>query len=238
MSRLPLASLLVLSCLAACAPAAAPRVSVTQLAEAPTYYPHPTGARWRYLAEGEPQDAAPLVQGVEGPTLVEGRPLVAWRRVGRGFETRTFRDYRGDGVFVPRIAGPGYVTTITPPLQEWPRAGTLAVGSSWGGEAVATITFTEADEQETLRLRYRYEVVDERPVTTTAGTFTVFVVASESRSVGPDGRTREELRQEVWFTPFVGEVRTDTGLVLTDTNLPLGDAAAPDGAVAPETETP
>ena len=85
-----------------------------------------------------------------------------------------------------------------------------------------------------MRLEYRYEVVDLRPVTTTAGTFEVFVVAFESRSVAPSGETLEELRQELWFAPFVGEIRTATGLVLTETNLPLADAAVPDGVVAPE----
>lgn len=234
MSRFLYAPLL-LALLAACAPAAAPRVSVTQLTEAPTYYPHPTGAVWRYLAEGEPQDAAPLAQGVEGPTIVEGRPLVAWRTAGRGVETRTYRDYRETGVYIPRETGPGYITTITPPIQEWPRAGTLRVGLSWGGEATATVAFTEASEQETVRLEYRYEVVDLRPVTTTAGTFEVYVVAFESRSLSPSGETQEELRQEIWFTPFVGEIRTETGLVLLETNLPLTDAAVPDGVVAPET---
>ena len=222
---------LLLALLAACAPAAAPRVSVTQLTEAPTYYPHPTGAVWRYLAEGEPQNAAPLSEGVEGPTIVEGRSLVAWRTAGRGVEARTYRDYRETGVFVPRVSGPGYVTTITPPIQEWPRAGTLRVGLSWGGEATSVVRFTEADEEQTVRLEYRYEVVDFRPVTTTAGTFEVYVVAFESRSVAPSGETLEELRQELWFTPFVGEIRTETGLVLLETNLPLTNAVVPDGTV-------
>ena len=213
----PLAACLIL--LAACAPAPAERVSVVQATEPPTYYPHPTGALWRYLPEGEAQGAPALVQRVEGPTVVDGERLTAWRTTGRGLETRTYRQYREDGVFIPRETGPGYVTTISPPIREWPRAGTLRVGSSWGGEAVATVTFTDADEQEVVRLTYRYEVVDRRRVETSAGAFDVFVVAFESRSYGAEGQTEETLRQELWFTPFVGEIRTDSGLFLVASNL-------------------
>lgn len=220
--------LAILSLLAACAPAPAERVSVVQTTRPPTYYPHPTGAFWRYLPEGEAEDVPALVQQVEGPTVIGGERLTAWRATGRGLETRTYRDYRESGVYIARETGPGYVTTISPPIREWPQAGTLRVGSSWGGEAVATVTFTEADAQEEVRLEYRFEVVDERSIETTAGAFEVFVIAFESRSYGPDRQTEETLRQEVWFTPFVGEVRTDNGLVLVETNVsPDADGSTP-----------
>lgn len=205
--------------LAACAPAPAERVSVVQATEPPTYYPHPTGAVWRYLPEGEAEDAPALVQQVEGPTVIGGERLTAWRTTGRGLEAHTYRDYRRGGVYIARETGPGYVTTISPPIREWPQAGTLQIGSSWGGEAVATVTFTEADEQEQVRLEYRFEVVDRRPVRTTAGSFDVFVIAFESRSHGPGRQAEEALRQELWFAPFVGEVRTDNGLFLVETNM-------------------
>ena len=205
--------------LAACAPAPASRVSVTQPTEPSSYYPHTTGAVWRYLPEGEAEDAPALEQRVLGPTVIGGERLTEWRTTGRGLETRTYRSYNKTGVYIPRETGPGYVTTITPPIREWPRAGTLTVGSSWGGEAVATVSFTEADAQEEVRLEYRFEVVDRRPVETPAGTFDVFVIAFESRSVGPGGSAEETLRQEVWFEPFVGEVRTDNGLFLIGSNV-------------------
>ena len=230
----PLYALAVCLGLAACAPAPAARLSVAQLSEAPTYYPHPTGAVWSYLPEGEAENAPVLVQRAEGPTLIDGRTLTAWHATGRGFDTRTYRDYRGDGVFIPRETGPGYVTTITPAIREWPRERTLKVGSSWGGEATATINFTDAGKREKVRLEYRYEVVDKRPVTTPAGTFEVFVVSFESRSYGESGETQEVLRQEVWFAPFIGEVKTDTGLFLLQTNLLPEDAAPVGPAAAPE----
>ncbi len=218
--------------LAACAPAPAARVSVVQPTEPPTYYPHATGSAWRYLPEGEAEDAPALEHRVLGPTVIGGERLTEWRATGRGLETRTYRIYDETGVYIPRETGPGYVTTISPPIREWPRAGTLNVGSSWGGDAVATVTFTEADAREEVRLEYRFEVVDRRPVETPAGTFDVFVIAFESRSVGPEQGTGETLRQEVWFEPFIGEIRTDNALFLLETNVSAADVTAPE---TPET---
>lgn len=214
-----LVALAFCSFLAACAPVPVERVGVLQRSAPPTFYPHPTGAFWRYLAEGEARNAPALVQQVEGPTVIDGERLTAWRTTGRGLETRTYRDYRESGVYLVREAGPGYVTTISPPVHEWPRAGTLRVGARWGGQAVATVTFTEAGVAEEVRLEYGYEVVDQRPVETAAGAFEVFVVAFESRAFDTEGETLETLRQELWFAPFIGEVRTDTGLFLVESNL-------------------
>jgi len=207
--------------LAACAPSPEERVDVVQFAEPAAFYPHQTGAVWSYLAEGEPRSARPLYQRVEGPTVVDGERFVAWRTVGRGLDTRTYRVYRPEGVFIAREAGPGYVTTLEPPIQEWPAPDELVMGASWGAQARATVRFPEAGEARSFRFDYRYDVVDERRVTVEAGTFEVFVVAFESRSFDEEGNVEETLRQEVWFAPFVGEVRTDTGLYLVDTNFSL-----------------
>lgn len=217
---------LALAALAACAPAPAPRTQVTQQAAPATFYPRQTGAEWRFLPEGERRDAPPVVQRVEGPTVVDGTRLVAWRTAGRGLDLRTYRDYRPEGVFIAREEGPGYVTTTAPPIQEWPAEGTLSVGSSWGGRTTATVRFTGAQETRTFGLEYRFEVVDRRTVTVDAGTFDVFVVAFESASLGPGGEALETLRQEVWFAPFVGEVRTDGGLFLVSTNVGAASEAS------------
>jgi hypothetical protein len=218
------AAWLLLALLSACAPAPAPRTQVVQSAQPATYYPRQTGAAWHFLPEGERRDAPPLVRRVEGPTIVDGARLVAWHTFGRGLDVRTYRDYRPEGVFIVREEGPGYVTTTSPPIQEWPAEGTLAVGLSWGGRARATVQFTDARETRHFELTYRFEVVDRRTVTVDAGTFEVFVIALESASLGPGGETLETLRQEVWFTPFVGEVRTDSGLFLVSRTLEAAPA--------------
>lgn len=220
-------SLVVLILLSACAPAPTERVQVVQPTEPPSYYPHGTGSLWRYLPEGEAEDAQALVQLVQGPTIIEGSRLIAWRTTGRGLETQTYRDYREDGVYLMRESGPGYTTTLSPGVREWPRAGTLRVGSSWGGATTATIIFSDVNKVQPLRLEYRYTVVDKRPVETTAGAFEVFVIAFESTSFGENGRAQETLRQEIWFEPFVGEVRGEHGLFLVETNVPRRGTPAP-----------
>ena len=215
--------------LGACAPAPeVGRVEVAQLANAPSFYPQETGATWTYLPAGSPLNAVPAFQQVEGPTLIDGERWIAWRLVGRGLNVRSFKQYRPDGVFVLREVRPGTQLTFDPPLQELPAQGELRVGSSWGGESSASIYYPNApqgSQRETLRFAYTYTVVDRRQVRVEAGTFNVFVINLESRLSGAaDGANNETIRQEIWFAPFVGEVRTELDFVLTDTNFQLTQA--------------
>jgi len=56
-------------------------------------------------------------------------------------------------------------------------------------------------------------------VTVAAGTFEVFVLNFTSRTLDEDGVVLEELTQETWFAPYLGEVRTENGFFLVDSNL-------------------
>jgi hypothetical protein len=69
-------------------------------------------------------------------------------------------------------------------------------------------------------------VVDRREVTVTAGTFEVFVLNFTSRTTDESGEVVDELTQETWFAPYLGEVRTENGFFLVDSNL-LGLPRAP-----------
>lgn len=205
------------------------RVEVEQVTGPAEFYPHQTGAIWYYLPSGERLDATRVARRVEGPTMIGGRRLVASREVGRGRDNSEFRDYRADGVFVVRRTRPGALIEFDPPLQEWPAEGELRVGSSWAGETTAELTFTEArpeNRRQTLKVRYACEVVDRRTVSVVAGSFAVFVTNCERESINDDGETVETLRQEIWFAPFIGEIRTDTGDILVDTNFDLAAARA------------
>lgn len=232
--------LIALSCVAvllvACAPTVGERVSVTQVQEKPTYYPHGAGMQWAYLAEGETEDQPPMFERVDGPSIVNGQEFIVWSVSGRGVETQTYREYNDRGVFIHREAGPGYVTTIVPAIQEWPAPGTLRVGQSWGGEGEATVNFVEAGAQDQFTVSYRYTVVDKRRITTLAGTFDVFVVSFESSSQGGSSANNGEvLRQELWFTPNVGNVRTKNNLYLVSSNiLNQEDAGSSASAAASE----
>jgi hypothetical protein len=208
---------------AACAPSGeVERVAVEQLAAETSFYPRQTGALWQYLPAGERVDSMPAVLRVEGPTLVEGRRLIAWRLVGRGIDAYAYREYRADGVFTYRETRPGAVISFEPAVQELPAENALRLGASWGGSTQATIYFPEARPEEQFRrllVDYQYNIIDVRQVNVAAGTFDVFVIDFESRSFDDEGNVMDVLEQEIWFAPYVGEIRNDVGLVLVDTNF-------------------
>lgn len=219
-----LSIVLLAAALAACAPQPVDpgRVEVQQLAEALSYYPHQTGATWSYLRDGERLDALPVVQRVEGPVMLAGEVLVATRLVGRGLDSTFYRRYGQSGVFLVRETRPGAVIDYHPPIQEMPAEGSLAVGSSWGGTTTAQLFFPDArpdNQRAELRLDYRYSVVDRRAVNVAAGAFTVFVINLVAEEVGEVGERTEAVQQELWFAPFIGEVRTRSGFLLVDSNV-------------------
>lgn len=218
--------------LAACAPSVEERVGVQQLTEPVTFYPHQTGARWEYLPDGARVSDPRLVQTVEGPTVLDGEVWIAWRIAGRGSNLTSFRQTRADGVFLKQRVRPGTVITFDPPIQEFPAQSELRVGAIWSGETTANLTFSEAEpgnQTATLELSYTYTVVDRRTVTLLAGEFEVFVVNLVSRTFDENGGIVEELQQATWFSPFVGEVRTDNEYFLVASNV-LPDAPEEDGS--------
>ncbi len=210
--------------LAACAPVATEpgRVEIEQLNEALSFYPQETGAVWRYLPDGERLDATPLFQRIEGPTVINGERWIAWRLVGRGLDNYSFRQYRDDGVYLLREIRPGTEITFDPPLKELPAQRDLRVGISWAGETTAQLFFPEArpeSQRSELELSYSYTVVDKRNVSVVAGDFEVFVINFESRSMDAEGNIIETIRQEQWFAPFAGEIRTKLAYFLVETNF-------------------
>lgn len=218
---------IMLVVLSACAPTVADpgQVEIQQLAEPLSFYPKQTGATWTYLPDG-PRDAPPLYQRVEGPTSIGGEIWTAWRIVGRGLDINLFRQNRSDGVYLMRETRPGTQITFDPPLKELPAQGELRVGATWGGETTAQLFFPQASPQNQrseLTLNYRYTVVDRRAVTIEAGTFDVYVINFESQTTDDEGRVLETIRQESWFSPYIGDVRLKigAGYYLIDTNFPI-----------------
>ncbi len=214
-----LASLIVLV-LAACAPTAdAPRVDVEQLTEPITFYPFQAGARWQYLPDGARLNDPATVVRVEGPTVVGGEVWIAWHARGRGLDQMSYRDSRPNGVFLLREERLGTTFTFNPPLQEYPASGALRVGANWSGTTTVTLSADGGRQQRTLEVNYVYTVVDRRPVTTPAGQFDVFVIDFTSRTFDENGDITEELTQQTWFSPYVGEVRTRNGHLLVASNV-------------------
>lgn len=208
--------------LGACVPASSEEASVVTTPTGPVaYQPTATGATWSYLPERAALDEPRVVVRVDGPTVVDGQVRTAWRLVGRGLQIAWFREHRTDGTFLVREERPGARIGFDPPLQEL-EPGPFRVGQSWGGTTTATLEFPDAapeNRRSTLSLEYRTTIVDRREVAVAAGTFEVFVLNFVSRTYDESGAVVEELTQETWYAPYLGEVRTENGFFLVESNL-------------------
>ena len=222
--KLLAASLLLF--LAACAPTAeSPRVDVEQLSEPISFYPFQAGAHWEYLPDGARLSDPSTVVRVEGPTVVAGEVWVAWHARGRGLDQMSYRDNRPSGVFLLREDRLGTTFTFNPPLQEYPPSAQLRVGANWSGSTTVQLSADNGRQQRTLEVDYVYTVVDRRPVTTPAGQFDVFVIDFTSRTFDEEGNITDQLTQQTWFSPYVGEVRTRNGHLLVSSNVISSDTA-------------
>jgi hypothetical protein len=223
MKRVVLVLILGVSLLTACTPTASQKkVEVKQLNEAISYYPHEVGASWTYLEAGETLDAFPVVTQVEGPTIIDGDLWIATHQAGRGLDVVWYRQYRPDGVFLLKEVRPGMELSYDPPLQEMPAEDTLRVGSNWTGQTTVTIFYPDAkpnQQYQTYTFDYTYTVVDQRPANVQAGDFEVYVLNLVAVVTDAEGNEQAKAKQELWFTPFVGEVLTENGYVLVDTNV-------------------
>lgn len=217
-------TLLLLLVLAACAPTAQEgQVTVQQLTEPISFYPSQAGARWEYLPDrARLSDPVTVVQ-VEGPTVLENEVWVAWNARGRGLDQMSYRQARPDGVFLVREERLGTTFTFDPPLQEFPPQGQLRVGATWSGQTTVHLSADQGKQQRDLPFDYVYTVVDQRTVNVPAGEFEVFVIDFTTRSYDDEGNLVDQLTQQTWFSPYVGEVRTRTGQVLIASNVIQAD---------------
>lgn len=236
LARITAALFAALLVLAACAPTSeAERLSVEQLRGEISYYPQEAGAIWQYLPSEARLDEPRLYSAVEGPTVLEGEIWIAWRYIGLGFDNTYYRQYRPDGVYLRRKVQPGTIFTFDPPIREFPEPGTLRIGASWSGATTVRAEFPSAppaNRRATAEVDYVYTVVDRRTVTVPAGEFEVFVINFVTRTFGAEGDVVDELVQEVWYAPFIGEVRTENGYFLVEANFLAAPAPAP-AAAAP-----
>jgi len=208
--------------LAACTPAGTTtneRVAVEQLTEPISYYPYQTGARWQYLPDGARLSDPTTALVVEGPTIVANEVWVSWHTRGRGLDQRSYRQVRADGVFLKQEERLGTTFTFDPPLQEYPPQQQMRVGAQWRGTTTVHMSADAGKQQRSLGIDYVFTVVDRRSVTVPAGAFDVFVIDFTTRTTDENGTVTEELTQQTWFAPYVGEVRTRNGQVLVQSNV-------------------
>ena len=215
-------------CLGGCAPRhSAERFEVTYPLSAVTFYPATAGLRWEYLEPGEDVTAPRFRKEVLGKTRIGEQILTMSRFYGRGFNVTSFEDYRADGVFLVREDRAGSVLVYEPAYQAWPAQKDLTLGASWGGNTTAKI-YKDRGGVDSAAIRYRYTVVDTRRLKLGKGeaerVFEVFVVSLQTTE-DVAGRAVQS-NAEVFFMPYVGEVRTRSGLFLIDTNFAVPSTGA------------
>ncbi|WP_034387511.1 hypothetical protein [Deinococcus sp. YIM 77859] len=209
----------LLALLGACAPAATKTAAPVQ-ASTPvsrvSFYPLETGLAWTYLPEGEAAGSLPYTLRALGPTVFVGQPVFAFGLTGRGAEQTWYRQVGADGVRLLGFRKPGVTVRLEPAWVEAPAEGAWRVGLSWEGQSRVTLTSDNGQVQAQGTLRYRYDVQDRRRVNTPAGSFDVWVI---TRQISDDVGGLFPQVQQVWFAPFVGDVRTPEGLLLTARNF-------------------
>ncbi len=221
----PLSFLMLLGLLlSSCLPATdnGPKVTIEELNQSSSFYPHQTGLTWEYLPDGGDLNSQRAIMRVQGPKVIDGERYIVTNISGRGLDVSSYKKYLADGVFVSREEGPGYVLSLDPPIKELPAQGNLRVGVSWRGSSKAEIHFTDAPPNKnktSFTTEYVYTVVDKRLVRLNVGEFEVYVINLESRKLGEEDKVLETLHTEIWFSPFVGEVRNQYDFVLVGGNF-------------------
>lgn len=208
--------------LVACAPPTQSLGASVEVGEV-SFYPRETGIIYEYLPEDAPDTQPRLVQRVLGPRLAQRH--IASVSVGRGIDITSYRSYSSQGVFLHRQDGPGYSMTLEPALQEYPAASTLQVGATWQGSSTVTIRYTESNhETVTFVMNYLYNVVDRRIVNLERGEdllgrFDAFIISLEGERLAEDGSLVQRIEQDIWFTPYIGEILTKEGGLLIASNV-------------------
>ncbi len=214
---LPLSLLLTVG-LSACAPTA--KTETTVQTSTPvnrvSFYPNETGMAWSYLLENETVNTTPYVLKVVGPTIFTGQTVVAYNMTGRGADQTWYRIVSKDGVRLLGISKPGVNIELSPAWLEYPAENTWRVGLNWQGQSQLTIRDTEGNVKAQGMVNYSYLVQEKRQINTINGTYEVWVV---TRQVTDTIGGLFPATQQLYFQPYVGEVRTPEGLLLTGRNF-------------------
>lgn len=208
--------------LGACAPRAAapaPIVTASTAVSGVSYYPQQTGLSWSYVPEGE-EIRNPYVLRATGPTLLGSTPVQGFRLTGRGVDRTWYRSVSDAGVLLHGFTLPGATVTITPPWREYPTAGTFAPGLTWSGRSTLNILDSAGKLRQSVEVEYRYTVLEQRTVQVAGKTYRVWVINRQISGSSPELFAPS---QNLWFSPYLGEVRTPEALLLIGTNFQSGN---------------
>ncbi|WP_245593240.1 hypothetical protein [Deinococcus frigens] len=184
-----------------------------------SFYPSEAGLAWSYLPEGEPTSAVPYVLRALGPSISAGQTVQALQLTGRGADQTWFRTFSANGVNLLGLRKPGVNVRLDPPWLEYPAESAWKVGLNWQGVSTIVISGDDGKAQAQGTLNYSYTVQERRQQDTPAGKFEVWVV---TRQVSDTVGGLFPATQQLWFTPYVGEVRTPEGLLLVGRNFKGG----------------
>lgn len=176
------------------------------IAGKPSFYPQEAGLSWTYLKEGASVDQPKFTLTVHGPTVFDGETLIESSLIGLGSNYLYYRDYR-DGVHLHARVSPRIVDVrYSPPIEEYPPQNQLKVGATWSGHSKVTVSGVQV---QTLDLDYTYVVLDKQQFKIGGAVYDTFLINAQSKL-----SSGESSVQTIRFTPNVGEVRTQEGLVL------------------------
>ena len=213
-----LAPLLTASLLAGCTPrqtAAAVPITAQTPVSSVSFYPKETGLAWSYLPEGE-SGGVPYSLKALGPTVFGDTPVSAFELTGRGAQQTSYRQIDASGQKLLGFRKPGLTVTLSPAWQEWPAEAAWKVGLGWSGSADARLRSDDGKVDQSGTITYRYNVLDQRQVTVAGQTYRVWVV---NRQIIDTLGGLFPPSETIWFTPYVGDVRTAEALLLTGRNF-------------------
>ncbi|WP_110885526.1 hypothetical protein [Deinococcus yavapaiensis] len=216
--RLALAPTLLLA-LGACVPRQAetpPTATASTTPSTASFYPLETGLSWSYLPEGEALTRERYVLSVTGPTLLGNDAATGYRFFGRGVDRSLYRQVNGQGQFLLGFSLPGLLVTLTPPMREYPAPSEWRAGLVWSGDMTVRV-LQDGKVQHESKAEYRFTVLEQRTVTLPSGERRdVWVVNRQIVETGAGNLFPAS--SELWFAPYIGEVRTPESLLQVGRN--------------------
>jgi hypothetical protein len=218
MLRRLLSASLLAGLLVGCAPSAqiSGQATASVAVHRVNFYPDQNGLRWLYLKRGSPLSAPAYQLSSEGPTIFNGLEVRVFRLYGNGADRRWYRQISGRGVYLEGFSLPGVVVELSPPWEEDPPVADWKVGYTWSGSTHLTL-ISSGKTVQTLIVDYRYTVLEKRTVSVAGKSYRVWVVDREISS--SNTAVFPPTSKELWFAPYVGNVKSADGLLLVAKNF-------------------
>lgn len=227
MRNTPLAATLLLTLLlAACAPVATnptPKaIDNTRLIPAPSlFYPDREGFTWDYQ-NPDGSDTTATLTGLKRFPL-DNQVYETLTRTNEDGTTTVQYLKRENGLhLVGEVRDEQYILHYDPPLRLYPTERAFRLDAEWGGTTHVTEIMGYGTNVETRlpwTVQYHHQVIDRENIR--AGN--LIVDAYKIRYTADWTTEHNILAQntitDIWFAPFIGEIRTRDGHALYDTNV-------------------